>query len=178
MVPFTIPMTRVIGSPAKDSRKGRIMGIAAATAASNKRSTSDCFAKEYNSSPWTAKSSLFAVTTGFPSARALTIRSLEGSIPPITSTTTSTSGLSITEFESSVNKEGSIGTSRDWETLRTATMTTSSFSPVRSAIASLCSSINLHKEAPTVPQPRRPMLTLSNSIPIQYLAKGSSQVLF
>ena len=45
VVPLTIPMTRVMGSPRNDSRNARMSGIPPATAASNNRSTpaaSDC----------------------------------------------------------------------------------------------------------------------------------------
>ena len=38
-MPLTIPMTRLMRSPASDSRSGRISGMPAATAASNSRST-------------------------------------------------------------------------------------------------------------------------------------------
>ena len=78
-------------SPASDSRSGRMNGMPPATAASNSRSTPASSAAN-SSAPTLASRLLFPVTTGLPAFRAARISSRAGSIPPITSTTTSMSG--------------------------------------------------------------------------------------
>ena len=61
-----MPITRVMRSPASDSRSGRMSGMPPATDASNSRSTPAVSAASNSSSPKFASSSLFAVTTGLP----------------------------------------------------------------------------------------------------------------
>ena len=78
VVPLTMPMTRLMRSPASDSRSGRMRGMAAHTAASNSRSTPDLTAASNSSAPWVASSSLLAVTTGLPASRAVRIRRAGG----------------------------------------------------------------------------------------------------
>ena len=91
MVPLTIPITEVISSPTSDSRSGRMIGIAPATAASKYRSAPACSAASNNAAPSAASSSLFAVTTEAPCRIAAKINDRAGSIPPMTSITRSTS---------------------------------------------------------------------------------------
>ena len=93
MVPLTMPMIRRMRSPASDSRSGRISGMPPATADSKSRSTPAVEAASKSSAPQLASSSLLAVTTGLPDFRASRIRVRAGSMPPMTSTTTSTVGI-------------------------------------------------------------------------------------
>ena len=72
------------------------MGMPPPTAASNRRSTPACSATANRSTPTLASSSLFAVTTGLPLRRAVPISSRAGSMPPMTSTTTSIAGSATT----------------------------------------------------------------------------------
>ena len=64
-----------------------------ATADSKSRSTPAVDAASNSSAPQLASSSLLAVTTGLPDLRASRIRVRAGSMPPMTSTTTSTLGI-------------------------------------------------------------------------------------
>ena len=107
MVLLTMPITVVISSPTSDSRSGRMMGMAPATAASKYRSTPARSAAAYSSWPCAASSALFAVTTEAPEANAACSRLLAGSIPPITSTTTSTPDRTSASL-SPVNSAGSM----------------------------------------------------------------------
>ena len=66
-----MPITRVMRSPASDSRSGRMSGMPPATDASNSRSTPAVSAASNSSSPKFASSSLFAVTTGLPDFSAV-----------------------------------------------------------------------------------------------------------
>ena len=101
-----MPMMRRIGSPRRLSRSARTSGIPPATAASKSRST-PCRSAAWNSStPTLASSSLLAVTTGLPAASAVVISSRAGSMPPMTSTTRSTSGSATTSWASRVSTPG------------------------------------------------------------------------
>ena len=136
VVPLTIPMTRVIGSPRSDSRNARISGIPPATAASNNMSTpaaSDCAQSSW---PTLASNSLFAVTTGLPFARAAEISSRAGSMPPMTSTMRSIDGSATTACASRVSTPSGREISRSRLTLRTATFATSKRTPVRASMMS------------------------------------------
>ena len=66
MVPLTMPITEVISSPTSDSRSGRMIGMAPATAASKYRSTPACSAAANRVAPSSASSALLAVTTDAP----------------------------------------------------------------------------------------------------------------
>ena len=66
MVPLTMPSTRWIRSPTRDSRSGRMSGMPPATAASKSRSTPAASAAANSSAPRLARSSLLPVTTGLP----------------------------------------------------------------------------------------------------------------
>src|SRR6266540_2486297 len=117
-----------------------MIGIAPATLASNLRSTPIASAASNSSAPLAASSSLFAVTTGLPRRSASRMSVRAGSIPPITSITTSTSG------------------SRTLVVLRTATRWMWTGSPARSRISSACSVRSLATPVPTTPQPSMPTL--------------------
>ena len=110
VVPLTMPVTRRMRSPASDSRSGRMSGMPPATDASNSRSTPAVAATSNSSSPKFASSSLFAVTTGLPDFSAVRISERAGSIPPITSTITSTSGSATTRSASLVSTPGANAT--------------------------------------------------------------------
>ncbi len=135
VVPLMMPMMRRIGSPRRLSRKARTMGMPPATAASNSRSTPASSATANSSAPTLASSSLLPVTTGLPLRSAAVMSSRAGSIPPMTSTTTSISGSFTTAIASRVSTPAGSATSRSLERLRTATATTSRRTPVRASIA-------------------------------------------
>ncbi len=141
-------------------------GMPPATAASNSRSTPAALAVSHSSPPWLASSSLLALTTGLPLRKACSRRSRAGEIPPMTSTTTSIEG-SVTMLTGSVVISGSTpGTSRSLVAERTATLASSSCTPVRSAIRLESVSKNRATEAPTLPQPSRPTRTVGRpSVP-------------
>ncbi len=121
MVPLTIPMTWSIGSPSSDSRRGRTSGMPPPTAASNSTSTPDASAVANTSPPWLASSSLLAVMTGLPALSASRMNWRAGSMPPITSMTTSMSGSLTTDAASLVKRSRGRSTPRSFEALRTAT---------------------------------------------------------
>src|SRR3954470_24089033 len=156
-----MPMTRLMRSPASDSRRARISGMPPPTAASNSRSTPAAAAVWKTSAPTLARSSLLAVTTGLPAASAPRISSRAGSIPPMTSTTTSTSGWLTTPAVSRVSTPSGSSTSRSRARLRTATATMSRRSPVRASMASACSATSRTRAAPTLPHPSTPTRTTS-----------------
>src|SRR4051812_33723221 len=163
VVPLTIPITRVMCSPARDSRSGRRIGTPPATAASKSRSTPATSAAAYSSAPWLASSSLLPVTTGLPLFSAVRMSSRAGSMPPISSTTTSTSGSSTTDAASSVRTPSGSSTGRSRLRLRTATRVTSRRSPVRRTTSSRRVSTRFTNGAPTLPQPSRPIRTVVSS---------------
>ena len=136
VVPLTIPMTRVMGSPRNDSRNARMSGIPPATAASNNRSTPAASDWAHSSCPTLASSSLFAVTTGLPFAIAVEISSRAGSMPPITSTIRSIDGSVTTACASRVSTPSGSEISRSRLTLRTATLATCKRTPVRASMMS------------------------------------------
>ncbi|SKY08291.1 Uncharacterised protein [Mycobacteroides abscessus subsp. abscessus] len=102
MVPLTIPATRSTVSPARDCISGRTTGIAPATAASKYRSTLASAAAVASSPVYSASSALLAVTTDLPDCSAVRITSRAGSIPPMSSTTMSTSSRATSAAGSSV----------------------------------------------------------------------------
>ena len=157
-------MTRVMRSPASDSRSGRINGMPPATDASNSRSTPAVSAASKSSSPKFASSSLFAVTTGLADFNAARIRPRAGSTPPMTSTTTSTFGSLTTASASLVRTPGASSTSRSLARLCTATRATSTLTPERWRMRSAFASSRRTSAAPTFPQPRMPTRTRSEAI--------------
>ena len=162
MVPLTMPMTWSMGSPSSDSRSGRTSGMPPPTAASNSRSTPAASAAANSSAPTLASSSLLAVTTGLPALSASRMSWRAGSMPPITSITTSTSGSLTTEAASLVKRSVGRSTPRSLEALRTATRAISRRSPVRDSMPSACSCTSWTSAEPTVPQPSRPTRTLGS----------------
>ena len=153
MVPLTIPMNRAIRSPARCSRSGRMRGIPPPTAASKRSAARPFAAASMSASPWLASSSLFAVTTGFPDDSASSTSDRAGSIPPITSTTTSTDGSQTAAKGSSTKRSRGMGTSLGRSRSRTATVASSMRHPARREMSSACSwSIRITAE-PTCPHP-------------------------
>ena len=69
-----MPITRVMCSPARLSRSGRMSGMPPATDASKSRSTPAAAAASNSSLPTLASSSLLPVTTGLPSLSASRIK--------------------------------------------------------------------------------------------------------
>src|SRR5579862_3607270 len=163
VVPLTIPVTRRIRSPASDSRRSRMSGIPPPTAASNNRSTPAVAAASNSSCPTLATSSLLAVTTGLPALRAARIRVRAGSIPPMTSTMTSTDGSATTAAASWVSRLRSTAAGRSRVVERTATGPTSRRKPVRPAMTSASRVRIVTSALPTLPHPRIPTRTLSST---------------
>src|SRR6266545_4882754 len=157
--------TRRTRSPASDSLSGATIGIAPPTAASNLRSTPAASAASNSSPPWAASSSLFAVTTGLPSRMARRMSERAGSIPPITSTTTSTSGSVTTSAASPLMRVGSTAGSRLRVTSRTATRCNAIDTPARSRTGVACSTSSRATPVPTTPQPSIPTLSASPTSP-------------
>ena len=151
-------MTSWISFAARHCFSGRMIGIAPATAASNKKSTPLSSAASRSSCPCVATRSLFAVTTFFPACRASRIIVLAGSMPPITSITISIS--------SSLMISSHLSVKRDWSTpfLFLFMLCTSIFwilrpAPAFIAISSFWHSTSLYTPLPTVPSPKRPAFT-------------------
>ncbi len=166
VVPLTMPMTRRIRSPASDSRSGRMSGMPPPRrprrAGRPRPSTPPRTARD----PQLASSSLLAVTTGLPALRASRIRVRAGSIPPMTSTTTSTSGSATTEWASVVRTPAGSGASALADWLRTATAASSSRSPVRAAIAlGVVARAGRTRAPPTLPHPSSPTRNASDHGP-------------
>src|SRR5712692_4084547 len=166
VVPLMIPITRVILSPARDSFRGLMIGMPPATAASNEKSTPERSASSNSSLPSVAMSSLLALTTDRPEASAFRIRLLAGSMPPMTSTTTRTSGSSITSCGSLVKRSLAMGTSRSLARLRTATRLIVRWAPERSVISSALAWRMRATAEPTMPQPSRPIPISSPMCPL------------
>ena len=158
MVPLMMPITRRIGSPRRLSRRARTMGMPPATAASNNRSTPASSAVANSSVPTLASSSLLPVMTGLPLRSAVVMNSRAGSMPPISSTITSMDGSLTTAIASRVSMPSGSEISRSLLRLRTATATTSSRTPVRASMAACWRATSETSGAPTLPQPRTPIL--------------------
>src|SRR6266536_6570651 len=150
---------RRMRSPASDALSGWTIGIAPATAASKRISTSAASAALNSSAPWVASSSLLAVTTGLPSRIASRIRLRAGSIPPITSTTTSTCGSATTSAAWPVSQARSTAGSRSLARSRTATRCSRMAAPARSASCSAWSASSRATPVPTTPHPSIPTAT-------------------
>src|SRR5215217_4700893 len=147
-----MPSTRSTRSPAIDSRTGRTIGMAPATAASKYRSTPCSSAAAYSVGPSSASSALFAVTTEAPCAIACRISERAGSMPPMTSTTRS---APVTRSLASVvnSSAGTPLAARSRPVRRTAMPTSSSRRPTRAASSSACVVNSRATCVPTTPQP-------------------------
>ena len=159
VVPLTMPISRWMRSPASDSRSGRMSGMPPPTDASNSRSRPADAAAWNSSEPTLASSSLLAVITGLPALRASRISERAGSMPPMTSTTTSTPASSTTDSASWVRMPSGMATPRSLAVLRTATRASSRSTPVRVSIASASVVSSCTRPPPTLPQPNTPTRT-------------------
>ena len=101
------------------------------------------------------------MTTGLPPFSAASISDLAGSMPPITSTTMSTSGRVTSACASAVSSARSIPAARRCPTRRTAIPASSSRAPTRRARSSACSVSSRATSDPTTPQPSRATLQAS-----------------
>src|SRR5688500_7858424 len=81
------------------------------------------------------------------------MRERAGSMPPITSTTTSTSSRATSPAASVVSRPSGTSTSRGASSRRTATPTSSTGTPTRAAMSSCCSASSRTTWEPTAPQP-------------------------
>jgi hypothetical protein len=97
-VPFRMPVTRVMRSPARPSRSAASMGMPPATEASKSSRTPRRSARASRSAPCAAMSCLFAVTTERPLSSARATHAPAGSSPPTTSTTMSTGAAKISSM--------------------------------------------------------------------------------
>jgi hypothetical protein len=100
VVPFSIPKISSTWLDTKVSFKTFMRGIPPPTAPSKRIVVLFSFASLEISLPYSARRCLFAVTTGFPSFRAVSTTSFATSTPPISSTTISE--LLTTSFQSVV----------------------------------------------------------------------------
>ena len=120
MVPLTMPMIREIRSPASDSRSGRISGMAPATAASKYRSAPAASAASVQLRAVLGQQRLVRGDHARrPRRSAVSSRSLVGSMPPITSTTTSMSSRATSAAASVVSSSAGMSGCRSGR--RTAT---------------------------------------------------------
>src|SRR5215475_7036781 len=103
--------------------------------------------------PSSASSTLLAVTTALPAASAVSSRDRAGSMPPITSTTMSTSSRPARATASVVISPGSTATARARAGRRTATPATSSGAPTRASRSAAWSPSSRYTSEPTMPQP-------------------------
>ena len=103
VVPFKIPFTERISFAARQTVRGRIIGIPPPTLASNMKFTFFSFAISRSSRPFSATSSLFEVTTCFPAERHFETKSNAGVVPPMVSTTISVASSFSMSLKSFVN---------------------------------------------------------------------------
>ena len=104
VVPLTMPRTAVTRLAPRSQTSGPSSGTPPATAASKRRPTPASRAAASRALPCLASSSLLAVTTDLPAARAARMASPAASVPPMSSTTTSTSWAVATDIASSVRR--------------------------------------------------------------------------
>ena len=149
-----MPLTRSIRFAPSDCFRGSMIGIPPPTAASISTYTPAALAAAAISVPWRAITALLAVTTDFPAAMAWRMRLRAGSMPPITSTNTSTAGSFTTAAGSVVNIASGSSTGLGRLRSRTATFT-SSRSFTRGCRSWGFSRIEA-TPPPTVPKPNRP----------------------
>src|SRR6266545_4889741 len=147
---------RLAGRP---SLTARIKGMPPATAASNPSMTRLRRASSKISTPWWARSALFAVTTCLPDASAFRMNVRAGSRPPTSSITICTSGSSSTGL-ASLTSGRPLRSSPSRGRVRSASATrwSTSRQPARSCISVPWLSSTLTTPAPTVPSPRRAIL--------------------
>ena len=138
--------------------KAPIIGIPPPTLASKARLTPQRSAAWYTSFPYSAKSALLAVTTCFPFSIALRIYSLAFSTPPISSTTISISGSSITSIASTVNSSRFTEIPLSDSISRSAIFLTDTSIPTLSEMIFLFVVSTSKVPAPTVPNPMIPIL--------------------
>ena len=159
-----MPRIRRIRSPARDSFSGRISGTPPATDASKYRSRPRESAASNSSRPWFARSSLFAVTTGLPPAKARRI-SAAGGLDPAEELAHDVDVRVVHDGDAVGGERGAPGgTSRSRPVSRTATRVTSRRHPARSAISSAWSCSSRITAAPTLPQPSSPTRTMRSLI--------------
>ena len=149
-------------SPAIPSRNTFKTGIPPATAASMPSVAPLPARRCQISGPCSASNSLFAVTTGLPPARAVSTICLATPVPPISSATTSTRGLSTTSLQSGVRSAfgcrltASLGFV---STLREHTAETSNGKPSLPSISEALLRSRRRVPPPTLPSPMIPTRT-------------------
>ena len=139
------------------------MGIPPPTLASNSRLTPFCLARDINSGPDLANTSLLAVTTCLPAARASFRKRVAGSVPPITSakiripgSARISSGLVVIRL---AEMPGSLGLAAS----RTRIFLRLTRRPTFLEISSDCSNRAVATPPPTTPRPNNPTLISSDS---------------
>ena len=149
---------------------GPMIGIPPQTLASNIKSQLCSCANGNNSEPNLAKTSLLAVTTCLPLAKALAINSLAGCSRPSSSTIISISLSSSTSSALSVKIYLSPYSCFRRSTWRSSTLVILTGLPTSLAIFSAFFSKTFSTPPPTVPAPNRPTFTKSFIVvPLQYL---------
>ena len=135
-----------------------MIGTPPHTLASKPTATPACRAAPKISAPCEASSSLFAVTTGLCLSIARRMSRSAGSIPPMTSTSTSRPFSTTSSARVVSNSCLTTGT-RSFFASRIRMRSTSRSRPCLTRIRSRPVSTSETKPDPTVPQPRRPIFT-------------------
>ena len=161
-----------IVSPASDTWSGRMRGMPPATAASKYKRTPPSAAAAKTSAPWRASSSLLAVTRGLPERRVDMASSRVGSVPPMTSTTTSMSGWVIASAALSVRRFLGTTAGRGRVVSETRMVATSIWTPHCEAMRSDCAFRSSSNAVPTVPQPNRATLQLAGGAASEVITLG------
>mmetsp|Transcript_4358 Transcript_4358/g.13706 ORF Transcript_4358/g.13706 Transcript_4358/m.13706 type:complete len:204 (-) Transcript_4358:102-713(-) len=130
VVPFMIPRTLKMSSPAKCCWSVAMMGMPPHTAASNPSVPPPAAVAAQTSSQHAASRALFAVTTCLPFASAASMHCLAAPRPPMTSTMHWMEGSFTTSSQFAVRVvPGSSGKSRGFDRSRTAILGTETTSP-------------------------------------------------
>ena len=150
----------------KPLRNERMMGMPAATLASNIKSAPFASASSKSSSPRSASMALLAVTTSLPCRRASLTHSKAGGAP-VSSTTSCTSGSATTALASAVNRSGARAGLRGLSKSRTATRCNAKSTCLRRRSDAGASCNSSTTPLPTVPKPIKPTpigMSLPNSL--------------
>src|SRR5207244_20550 len=158
LVPLMIPAIHSIRFAVRPSRSALMIGMPPATAASNATITPAFCAAAKISLPCAARSALLAVTTCLPSAIACSMSERAGSMPPISSSTMSTSGLRTRASTSAFTSTLSVpcNSARAFSGARVAIRVMRIGRPARREISSALRLRTVHVPRPTVPKPSRP----------------------
>src|SRR5688572_11800 len=157
-VPLMMPAIHSMRLADRPSRSALMIGTPPATAASNATITPCFCAAAKIWLPWVASSALFAVTTCLPWRIASSTSSFAIVVPPISSTTISTSLPRTTWNASSMTRAFFPTIFLAWATALSATTVMRIARPARRWISSALRLSTSQVPPPTVPMPSRPTL--------------------